>query len=151
MNPYTSAPVARQLFVSEPFHNTIAIINLVVVGTAPNQVFGLGSVSRIRSPLLNLPVDLAAVQRDADNVNWASNTTLDEGSDFYVANRGDNTIVRMHQDGSVVAVRGVTIENPYLDGALLNGITASTDGGTIYVTFTGPGPRQGGVLKLPAF
>jgi hypothetical protein len=57
----------------------------------------------------------------------------------------------MRQNGGVVAVRGVTIENPYLDGALLNGITTSTDGGTIYVTFTGPGPRQGGVLKLPAF
>ena len=150
MNPYKPG-VVRQLFVSEPFQNTIAVIRLVVVGTAPNQVFGLGSVSRINSPWLRKPVDLAAVRRDADNVQWASNTTLDDGSDFYVANRADNTIVRMHQDGSVVAVRPVAIENPFLFGAHLNGITTSTDGTTIYVTFTGPGPRQGGVLKLPAF
>jgi hypothetical protein len=97
-----------------------------------------------------LPVDLAPVQRDADSVNWASNTTLDEGSDFYVANRGNNTIVRM-QDGSIVAIRRVTVENSPLDNASLNGIATFVDGTTIYVTFTGPGNGQGGVLALPAF
>jgi hypothetical protein len=151
MNPYnTQAPVVQQLFVSEPFTNTIAVINLVVVnGSTPNnQVFGLGSVSRIGSPSLKLPVDLAAVKRDADNPNWASNTTLDDGSDFYVANRGNNTIVRMQQDGTVVAVRRVSVDN----NASLNGITTSTDGKTIYVTVTGPGnSKKGGVLALPAF
>jgi hypothetical protein len=164
MNPYTVDPMEptisspRQLFVSEPFNNTIAVVNLVVLNypppspnPTPTQVFGLGSVSRFTSPFLNMPVDLAPVQRDADDVNWASNTTLDDGSDFYVANRGNNTIVRMRQDGSVKAVRAVRIENPYLDGALLNGITTSTDGKTIYVTFTGPGSSDGGVLALHAF
>jgi hypothetical protein len=152
MNPYTSTPgLSWQLFISEPFNNTIAVVNLVVFGTAPNQVFGLDSVSRISSNSLKLPVDLAAVQRDVDNINWASNTTLDDGSDFYVANRGDNTIVRMRQDGSVVAIRRVTVDNSPLDNASLNGIATSTDGTTIYVTFTGPGKAQGGVLALPAF
>jgi hypothetical protein len=152
MNPYTPTPgAAWQLFVSEPFNNTIAVINLVVFGTAPNQVFGLNSVSRISSPSLKLPVDLAAVQRDVDNINWASNTTLDEGSDFYVANRGNNTIVRMRQNGHVVAVRRVSVDSSPLDNASLNGIATSTDGKTIYVTFTGPSGDQGGVLALPAF
>lgn len=123
----------------------------MVSGTAPNQVFGLSSVSRISSHLLKLPVDLAPVKRDVDSVSWASNTTLDEGSDFYVANRGNNTIVRMGQNGRVVAVRRVTVGNRPLDDASLNGITTSTDGGTIYVTFTGPSSGQGGVLALPAF
>src|SRR5262245_37413473 len=42
MNPYTAKPnLAWQLFVSEPFNNTIAVVNLVVFGTPPNQVFGL--------------------------------------------------------------------------------------------------------------
>ena len=58
MNPYTPTPnAAWQLFVSEPFNNTIAVVNLVVFGTAPNQVFGLrpvsgglGPVRRISSP-----------------------------------------------------------------------------------------------------
>jgi hypothetical protein len=75
MNPYNLLPpVVLQLFVSEPFNNTIAVINLVPFETSPNQIFGLGSVSRISSPLLRMPVDLAAVQRDTDNINWASNT-----------------------------------------------------------------------------
>ena len=143
MNPYTATPnAAWQLFVSEPFNNIIAVINLVVHGTA-NQVFGLGSVSRISSPSLKLPVDLAAVHRDVDDVNWASNTTLDDGSDFYVANRGDNTIIRMRQNGSVVAVRRVLVDGRELGNASLNGITTSTDGKIIYVTFTGP-------AKVPA-
>src|SRR5215467_9579208 len=151
MNPYTATPgAAWQLFVSEPFNNTIAVINLVVFGTTPNQVFGLSSVSRISSPALNLPVDLAPVQRDAGSINWAANTTLDEGSDFYVANRGDNTIVRMRQDGTVVGVRRVALDSP-LNNASLNGIATSTDGMTIYVTFTSPSNIQGGVLALPAF
>jgi hypothetical protein len=96
MNPYTTTPgVVRQLFVSEPFNNTIAVVNLIVFGAAPNQVFGLGSVSRISSDALNFPVDRAPAQRDVDNVSWASNTTLDQGSDFYVANRGDKYDRRM--------------------------------------------------------
>jgi hypothetical protein len=135
--------------------NTIAVLSLVNFGVAPNQVFGLSTISRIGSPWLNLPVDLTPVQRDKDNVNWASNTTLDQGSDFYVANRGNNTIVRMRQDGKVVAARRIHVgDNWRLDdeGASLNGIATSSDGATIYVTFTGfRSQRRGGVLALPAF
>jgi hypothetical protein len=152
MNPYTSTPgQSWQLFISEPFNNTIAVAKLVVFGTAPNQVFGLDSISRISSDSLKLPVDLTPVHRDVDNVNWASNTTLDDGSDFYVVNRGNNTIVRMRQDGGVVAIRRVTVDDSPLDDASLNGIATSTDGKTIYVTFVGPSKHQGGVLALPAF
>ncbi len=153
LNGYThSSTVVRQLFVSEPFHNSIAVINLVVAGTAPNQVFGPGSISRIQSPALNRPVDLAAVQRDTDNINWASNTSLDDGSDIYVANRGNNTIVRMSQNGAVVAVRRIALHgDDRLSDGKLNGITTSVDGKTIYVTFTRPRPHHGGILALPAF
>jgi sugar lactone lactonase YvrE len=98
-----------------------------------------------------LPVDLAPVQRDKDSVTWASNTTLDDGSDFYVANRGDNTIVRMSQDGRVIAVRGVEVPNGPLNNSSLNGIATSTDGKTIYVTVTGPSDTHTAVLALPAF
>jgi hypothetical protein len=155
VNPYTQAPVVRQLFVTEPFQNKIAVLSLVNFGVAPNQVFGLQTISRIGSPWLNLPVDLAPVHRDNDNVNWASNTTLDQGSDFYVANRGNNTIVRMRQDGSVVAARRIRGGGNWRlddDGASLNGIATSSDGARIYVTFTGAqSEKRGGVLALPAF
>ena len=153
MNPYTQAPVVRQLLVSEPFHNTIAVIDLVVFGMPPNQVFARpeGRVKRITSFALNLPVDLTPVKIDADNINWASNTSLDEGSDFYVANRGDNTIVRMRQDGGVVAIRRVSIGRDLLDEVRLNGIASARDGTKIYLTYTGPDEEQGGVLEVPAF
>ena len=157
MNPYvpSGAPSATvlQLFVSEPFNNTIAVVNLGITGTVNNQVFQAGKVTRISSPELNMPVDLAPVVIDKDDAMWASNTTLDEGSDFYVANRGNNTIVRMKQDGSIVAIRSVTVAPGPLNNASLNGIATSSDGSEIYVTFTRPGRSayQGGVLALPAF
>jgi hypothetical protein len=153
MNPYTQVPVVRQLFVSEPFHNTIAVVDLVASGTAPDQVFARapGLNKRISSLALNLPVDLAPVEIDTDNINWASNTTLDNGSDFYVANRGDNTIVRMRQDGTVVAIRRVKLDGDFLDDARLNGIATTRDWSKIYLTFTGPEEEQGGVLEVPAF
>ena len=154
MNPYTQLPVVRQLFVSEPFNNTIAVINLVIGGTVPNQVFSLDSVTRIGSNAsLNLPVDLAPAKRDTDDPKWASNTTLDKGSDFYVANRGDNTIVRMKQDGTVVAIRSVEVHGrPLHREDSLNGIATSRDGTKIYVTFVNPGPAAfHGILELPAF
>ena len=142
MNPYIPAGApsgtVRQLFVSEPFNNTIAVINLVVFGTSPSSlVFSAASMTRITSSALNQPVDLAPAQRDNDNVNWASNSTLDQGSDFYVANRGNNTIVRMRQDGTVVAIAGVSVNGTPLD-ASLNGIATSPNGNTIYATFVGP-------------
>jgi hypothetical protein len=152
MNPYnTPAPVVRQLFVSEPFFDTIAVVNLTNFGTAPNQVFRADSISRLSSSALNLPVDLTPVQRDVDNVNWASNTALDDGSDFYVANQGDNTIVRMQQDGAVVALRRVTLNGHPLDNVSLNGIAASVDATTIFATYGDPNTGQGGVLAMPAF
>ena len=67
-----------QLFVSEPFNDTIAVINLVVFPIGPDQIFGLNSVNsvtRISSAVLNMPVDLAPVPLDHDDPMWASNTT----------------------------------------------------------------------------
>jgi hypothetical protein len=155
MNPYVPSDVALQLFVSEPFNNTIAVINLIISGTGTNQVFFFppsSKVIRITSPALNMPVDLTPAKIETENMNWASNTTLEQGSDFYVANRGDNTIVRMTQEGDVVAIRRVTVGGSPLGSAKLNGIATSADGTQIYVTFTGPGEKeQGGLLQLPAF
>ena len=68
----------------------------------------------------------------------------------YVANRGNNTIVRMGQGGNVLGVRGVALDSP-VNNASLNGIATSTDSKTIYVTVTSPSNIQGGVLALPAF
>ena len=69
------------------------------------------------------------------------------GSDFYVLNRGDNTIVRMTQGGDVVAVRAIEADLPEFRVA---GFVVSEDARTIWVTATAPN-RQGVVLKVPTF
>jgi hypothetical protein len=142
----------RILYVSEPFENTIAAIDLIDDGV----IFRVKAVRRFRSEALHHPVDLAPVANEKTNSNWSANTTLEEGADFYVANRGDNTIIRMRQDGTVVAVRRVELEGGRsLGKARLNGIAVSPDERTIWVTVTGHPPGEenfvGAVLELPAF
>ena len=151
----TYSPVLK-LFVSEPFHDTIAVIELMVTGPAGNEVFAPGAVTTIRSDALNQPVDLAPAELETEDTRWASNTTLESLADFYVANRGDNTLVRMRQDGTVVAVGRVRLaQGQALGNGRLNGIATSPDGTTIWVTVAGQLPGQGNVegavLELPAF
>jgi hypothetical protein len=115
-----------------------------------------GQLKHLQSEALDVPVDLAPVTMETSDGNWASNTTLDVGSDFYVANRGNNTIVRMRQDGSVVSRRKLRLAGGRALGSLkLNGIATSPDGKEIWVTMTGHVPGMGTlsgmVLELPSF
>jgi hypothetical protein len=142
----------RILYVSEPFENSIAAIEL----TDDGVIFRVVGVRRFHPEGLNEPIDLAPAEIETSNPDWASNTTLDVGSDFYVANRGDNTIVRMRQDGTVVAGRRVRLaDGRSLGNAHLNSIGVSPNGHKIWITVTSQlpsqGNRQGGVLELPAF
>jgi hypothetical protein len=138
--------------VSEPFEDSIAALELEDEGV----IFRVAEVHRFRSKALNGPVDLAPAEIETHDSNWASNTMLEEEADFYVANRGDDTIVRMAQDGTVKEVRRVRLaDGRSLGGARLNGIATSWDGETIWVTVTGRlpgwGRAEGAVLELPAF
>ena len=140
------------LYVSEPFENPIAALDLSDDGT----IFHVSNVRRYYSDALNEPVDLAPVVNETSDNNWASNTTLDVQSDFYVANRGNNAIVRMTQTGAVLAVRRVRLaDGRALGTARLNGIAISPDFRKIWVTVTGRLPgledREGAVLEVPAF
>jgi hypothetical protein len=143
------------LYVSQPFDDSIEAIELAVGGTPGNEVFEATGTRVIRSAALNQPVDLAPVEIETEDPNWASNTTTEEETDFYVCNRGDNTIVRMRQDGTVVAAREVRARGRSLGYARLNGIATSPDHSKIWVTYVGKLPgssdRDGGVLELPAF
>jgi len=142
----------RILYVSEPFENSIAAIALFDDGV----MFLVARVHHLHSGALNQPVDLAPAEIETSALDWASNTTLDAGADFYVANRGDNTIVRMRQDGSIVAKREVRLaDGRALGNGRLNGIAGSPDGAKIWVTVIGHipchGKLSGAVLELPAF
>jgi hypothetical protein len=109
----------------------------------------------IRSAALNHPVDLAPVHIETEDPNWASNTTMEEGSDLYACNRGNSTVIRMRQDGSVAGARRIRFGGRSLGAARLNGISTSPDHSTIWLTYVGrlPGTSDphGGVLELSAF
>ncbi|MCM3874010.1 MAG: hypothetical protein ND895_25255 [Pyrinomonadaceae bacterium] len=142
----------RTLYISEPFNDSIVALDLIDDG----QVFRVGAVRRFHCEALDQPVDLAPAAIETEDPDWSSNTTLEEGADFYVANRGNNTIVRMRQDGTVVAVRRIRLaDGRSLGNGRLNGIAVSPDGSRIWVTVTGhlAGERNGAgaVLELPAF
>jgi hypothetical protein len=143
------------LYVSQPFRDSIKAINLTTGGPTGNEVFMPDTSRVIRSSALDQPLDLAPVQIDTAHPDHASNTTMQPGTDFYVCNRGNDTIVRMRQDGTVVEVRRVRARHRSLSQARLNGIATSSDGSKIWVTYVGKLPgssdRQGGVLELPAF
>jgi hypothetical protein len=141
----------RILYLSDPIANTVVAITLLDDG----QIFHTGEIRVILSDSLHTPIGLAPAAPETEDTDWASNTTLAEGSDLYVANMGDNTIVRLRQDGSVVAVRQVTLPGGgSLGDAHLTGIATSADGTRIWVTVDGALPgfpgQDGAVLEVPA-
>jgi hypothetical protein len=143
------------LYVSQPFDDSVKAIGLAAGGPAGDEVFLPTTTRVLRSRDLRRPVDLAPVRVETEDPDWASNTTLEEGSDLYVCNAERATVVRMRQDGSTVAVRRIRARHRSLGNARLNGIATSADGARIWLTYVGrlPGSddREGGVLELPAF
>ncbi|MET0286205.1 MAG: di-heme oxidoredictase family protein [Polyangiales bacterium] len=97
-------------------------------------------------PALDLPIDLAPAVREVAHPNFASNSMLGGGSDFYVLNRGDNSIVRMTIEGRMVAKTTLASVAP---GMRVSGIAVSANSQTLYVTAN---TRDGGILlSTPAF
>lgn len=133
----------RNVFISDPVGNRILVFDLVDDGTLFNGV----NIRYLKSPVLRTPVDLAPAVREVGARNFSSNTTLGGGADFYVLNRGNNSVVRMRQNGDVVAVRYVTTS---VENFRLNGIAVSENARTIWLTATAPG-ANGLVLQMPAF
>jgi hypothetical protein len=142
----------RTLFMSDPLANAVVTLNLLDNGT----VFQPGDIARLTSASFNTPIGLAPTNPETEDTDQASNTTLAENSDIYVANRADNTIVRIHQDGTVVASRQVTLlGGQSLGDARLSGLAVSPGSTRIWVTVTGALPgfpgQEGAVLEMPAF
>ncbi len=133
----------RIAYVSDPLGNQIVALDLKDDGT----LFVAGAPRFIRSPWFHRPIDLAPAVREVSSDNFASNTTLGGGSDIYVLNRGDNSIVRMNQSGQVVAVRRIEASLPPFR---VNGIAVSENAQTIWVTAVMAG-GNGVVLQMPAF
>ena len=133
---------SRNVFIADPQANHLVVLDLTDDGT-------LFAATRrnISVPEFNVPIDLAPTTREVAHGSFASNTTLGGGSDLYVLNRGNNSIVRMSLGGEVLNVRTIKSDVPDFR---VNGIAVSSDGQSIYVTATTPG--GGGVLLVaPSF
>jgi hypothetical protein len=133
----------RIAYVADPLANQIVVLDVSDNGT----LFVAGAPRYFHSPLFNRPVDLAPAVREISNDNFASNTTLGGGSDIYVLNRGNNSVVRINQAGQVLAARRIEAA---LSPFRVNGIATSEDGQTIWITAVMSGGR-GAVLAMPAF
>jgi hypothetical protein len=138
----------RILYVTDPLANRIVAMDISDEGTVSQPVFTASNQRYLRSGFFDVPIDIAPAQPEVAARNFASNTTLGGGSDFYVLNRGNNSIVRMEPSGSVVAVRDV--ESNTTPGFRVNGLAVSDDARTIWVTATTPN-HGGVVLQLSAF
>ena len=142
---------ARILYITDPLANRILALDISDESsdpaTSPNTLFAASNARYLTSPFFDRPVDIAPAAPEVAARNFASNTTLGGGSDFYVLNRGNNSIVRMTQDGHVVAKQQIHADIPAFR---LNGLAVSDDARTIWITATAP-RRQGVVLRIPAF
>jgi hypothetical protein len=84
------------LYVAGQYGTALSVVD-------DGTIFRLNQTRRIASIKINVPIDLAPAGPEIANPRFSSNTTLAGGSDLYVANRGTGTIVRMSQEGTVVA------------------------------------------------
>ena len=141
---------ARILYVSDPLANRILALDISDEGTSPQTVFTAANRRYLRSPRFDVPVDIAPAVPEVGARNFASNTTLGAGSDIYVLNRGDNTIVRITQGGDVVAMRRIEVLSNAAVDFRANGIAVSEDARVIWVTATTPN-RGGVVLQMSTF
>ena len=142
----------RALFVADPGHDRIAVLHVA----DDTRHFKLMRVSELRAPQLHQPIDLAAAIPEVANPRFASHTTLAAGSDLYVANRGDGSLLRLAQDGRVLARGLVAVPGLGTIGAdRIRAIAVSGDAARIWLTLQGELPSSpgypGALLEVSAF
>ncbi len=136
---------ARILYVTDPLANRLVAFDFSDDGS----VFLASAPRFLTSAAFDVPVDVAASSPEVASGNFSSGTTLAGGSDLYVLNRGNGTVVRIRQDGTVVAARAIVPDQP-LPPLTASGLAVSPDGQTLWIAATGPN-RQGYVLRMASF
>ena len=139
----------RFLYLSDPANDAIVQLRL----DDDFEVFHVVGARRLESPYLSAPIDLAPAVPEIANPAFSSNTTLAGGADLYVANRDSGTIVRMHQDGRIIAVAQIDVPGLGILGeGRLNGIAVSPDASRIWLALSGEGVgTSGSIIEIPAF
>ena len=138
----------RVLYVADAQRDRIVLAHL---GDDTRQ-FTLERLSHIESPWLRRPVDLAAAIPEIANPRFASHTTLAGGSDLYVVNRGDGSVLRIDQDGKVLARAEVEIPGEGRVGAdRLRAIAVSADAQRLWLIAQRAGSTDSALIELSGF
>lgn len=136
---------SRILYVADALANKIVAFDI----TDNGSIFSASAPRYLDAGgLLNVPVDVQPTTSEIASENFSSNSTLGAGSDLYVLNRGNNTIIRVTQDNHVRGIRSVVADG--VPNMVVNGLAVSPDGQTIWVTAVTPG-GGGMLLSVPAF
>lgn len=142
----------RVLYIADAARDRLVLLHL----DDDRRHFKVGRTSTIMSPALKRPVDVAAALPEIANPSFASHTTLAGGSDLYVANRGDGSLLRVRQDGHVLArvqieLRGLGV----LGRDRIRAIAVSADAQRVWLTLQGELPgfagHDGALIEVSAF
>lgn len=142
----------RVLYIADAGRDRIAALHL----SDDARHFQLARVSYLAAPEIKQPIDLAAAIPEIANPRFASHTTLASGSDLYIVNRGDGTLLRMSQDGRILARAVIKIPGLGIVGsARLRGIAVAADAQRIWLTLQGELPDYPGyagvLIEVSAF
>jgi len=138
------------LYVANPHEDSIVALAL----KGENKAFKVERKWTLAPKELNEPVDVAPATPEIVSADASSGTTLSGGSDLYVLNRGDGSIVRLTDSGRVVAIRRIALPGSgVIRGDRLRAIAVSPDADTIFIAVDGPigGDKSGAVIAVPAF
>lgn len=138
------------LFVADPGRDRVRRLDLAHDG----RHFKLARVHDLSHPALREPVDLVPAVPEIANPRFASHTTLAGGSDLYVLNRGDGSVLRIDERGHAQARLVPKLPDGRAPGpGRLVALAVSADAMRLWVSIDGSvgtgGP--GAVLELPAF
>ncbi|QPB22086.1 hypothetical protein ISN39_14785 [Rhizobium sp. 007] len=142
----------RVLYIADPGRDRLVLLEL----EDDRRHFTVARTRTISLPEFDRPVDIVAAIPEIANPHFSSHTTLAGGSDLLVANRGDGSLLRVSQDGRLLA--RATIDVPGV-GPLgpdrLRAIATSADAQRIWITIGGEVPgfpgREGALLEVAAF
>lgn len=142
----------RVLYIADPVNDRIVMLHL----NDDERHFTIKRTTFIKSPALKNPIDLVAARPEIANSNFSSNTSLAGNSDLYIANRGDGSIVRLNQDGTVLARAIVEVPDLGLLGQdQIRGIAVSADAKRIWLTTAGAlsnfAAHPGALIEISAF
>ncbi|MET3578070.1 hypothetical protein ABID19_001087 [Mesorhizobium robiniae] len=142
----------RALYVADPGRDRLVLLEL----EDDRRHFTVARTRTISLPEFDRPVDVAAAIPEIANPQFSSHTTLAGGSDLFVANRGDGSLLRLSQDGRLLA--RATIEVPGigpLGADRLRAIATSADAQHIWITIGGEVPGfpglEGALVEVGAF